>query len=312
MPLRITKPTKVIARKDNQTFGQISLRLLPPGSTETSPKLLLASQTSVVQAGAGWLPGMTPPPQTPPETAESVTPTLSNQDLEGIGPVISAAGSQPITPGQSSSEIDSNGDTVNGVTGFILEIGGRQIVLKPNEILTLKQGTKVTLVDLRTVSPPLADTVMNLRGFIGHPGDTTGNDKGTTADTSKDMIPRFSMELNGRRVYQLGAEHGPELLAAAYLEISQPHLRSVTLEANGQEKTLALGQRWGLAPGTRVTVKEVLLDNQMELSNPKFTLGGRSFPPNLPQTLTMPTIAVSLAVFTDNELAGKVVLFPKL
>jgi hypothetical protein len=84
----------------------------------------------------------------------------------------------------------------------------------------------------------------------------------------------------------------------------------VTLEANGTEKVLGLGQRWGLKPGTEVTVKEVLLDNRLAITKPKYTLGGRSFSPSLPQTLIMPSIAVSLAVFTDDDLAGKVVLFP--
>jgi hypothetical protein len=192
-----------------------------------------------------------------------------------------------------------------------LDVDGQRVILRPNEILSLRHGAKVTMVDLETQTPLPSDTVMNLKGFIGRPGDTKGNDTVTTANTAKDMIPRFSMDIGGHRVYQLGAEHGPDLLAAAFLEISQPKLKSVTLEANGQEKTLSLGQRWGLRPGTQVTVKEVLLDNQLELTNPRFTLGGRPFEPRLPQIVTMPSIAVSLAVFTNDDLAGKVVLFPK-
>ncbi|MDR2300828.1 MAG: hypothetical protein LBF38_02145 [Deltaproteobacteria bacterium] len=314
MPLVIEKPTKVIARKDNETFGQISLRLLPADSTDTTPKLLLASQVEVVGAGAGWLPGMTMPPMNPPEASETKPkPTLTLNELDKAGPAIAAAGS--LASLAADQNLNGQGgvapvSSVNGVSGFILEVDGQRVILRPSETLTLRQGAKVTMVDLETVSPIPSDTVMNLRGFIGRPGDTTGNDKGTTADTSKNMIPRFAMELHGRRVYQLGAEHGPKLLAAAYLEISEPRLRSVTLEANGTEKVLALGQRWGLKPGTQVTVKEVLLDNRLDLVNPRYTLGGRSFSPSLPQTLTMPSIAVSLAVFTDDDLAGKVVLFP--
>ncbi|MDR2387438.1 MAG: hypothetical protein LBE80_07645 [Deltaproteobacteria bacterium] len=314
MPLVIEKATKVIARKDNDTFGQIALRLLPADSIDTTPKLLLASQVEPVGAGAGWLPGMTLPPMNPPESTETAAkPTLTLKELDKAGPAIAAAGS--LASLEAEQNLSGQGGAapitpVNGVTGFILEVDGQRVILRPSETLTLRQGAKVTMVDLETVSPLPPDTVMNLRGFVGRPGDTTGNDKGTTADTSKNMIPRFAMDLHGRRVYQLGAEHGPQLLAAAYLELSEPRLRSVTLEANGIEKVLALGQRWGLKPGTQVTVKEVLLDNRLELTNPRYTLGGRSFSPSLPQTLTMPSIAVSLAVFTDEDLAGKVVLFP--
>jgi hypothetical protein len=313
MPLTIDAATKVIARKDNNTFGQISLKFLPPGSNETSPRLLLASQVNVVQAGAGWLPGMTPPPIEPPKDQPAPTqPTLTVADLNQNGPAIASAGSLPLSPERAASGEVAPVPiaSVNGVSGFLLEIDGQRVILRPNQILTIKHGAKVTLVDLETDDQLPARTVMNLRGFIGRPGDTTGNDKGTTADTSKNMISRFAMEREGRMVFQLGAENGPELLAAAYLEISQPRLQSVTLEANGTEKVLKLGQRWGLRPGTQVTVKEVVLDNRLELINPRYTLGGRTFPPRLPQTLTMPSIAVSLAVFTDDDLAGKVVLFP--
>jgi hypothetical protein len=313
MPLVIDKPTKVIARRDNQTFGQISLKLFPPDSTETSPQLLLASQVSVVEAGAGWLPGMTLPSPVP-EIVDNQS--LKTEDQSKDEPAIASAGNLSTRGNdQTSQNIKVNlpetpVSAENGVTGFVLEVDGQRLVLRPKQTLTVRQGAKVTLVDLESSEPLPTGTVMNLRGFIGRNGDTTGNDQGTTANTATDMIARFAMELNGQRVYQLGAEHGPKLLTAAYLNITQPKLKSVTLEVNGQEKVLTLGQRWGLKPGTPVKVKEVLLDNQLELTNPRYTLGGRSFPHQLPQTITMPSIAVSLAVFTDDDLAGKVVLFP--
>jgi hypothetical protein len=152
--------------------------------------------------------------------------------------------------------------------------------------------------------------VMNLRGFVGRPGDTTGHDRGTVCDTSKDLIPRFAITRQGSKVYQLGAEDGPRLLAAAYLELAAPRLQSVKLAADGVERTLQTGQRWNLKPGSRVTVLDVALDGDLPLQSPRYTLGGRSFPSDLPQTLVMPDLAVSLAVFSHGELAGKVVLAP--
>jgi hypothetical protein len=124
------------------------------------------------------------------------------------------------------------------------------------------------------------------------------------------MISRFAKVDGDKLIYQLGAELGSQLLAACYLEITPFKLKSVALSANGQEKVLALGQRWGLEPGTIVTVKEVILEGNLPLSSPRFTLGGRSFPSKLPQEVVMPEIAVSLAVFSNEDLAGKVVLFP--
>ena len=95
--------------------------------------------------------------------------------------------------------------SVNGVTGFLLEVDGQRLVLMPGEILTLRHGSNLAMVDIESNWILPKGTVMNLRGFVGRPGDTTGNDKGTVADTSKNMIARFAMDMNGRRVFQLGA-----------------------------------------------------------------------------------------------------------
>jgi hypothetical protein len=197
---------------------------------------------------------------------------------------------------------------VGGVRGFLVEIDGREVSLSPGQTLAVLKGAKVKMVEIDGQVP--SGTVMNLRGFIGRPGDATGHDRGTTCDTAKDLIPRFAMNRNGATVFQLGAEDGPKLLAAAYLEIVSPKLQSVRLASGGVERTLDLGQRWNLAPGSEVTVLEVVLAGDLPLDAPRYTLGGRSFPPSLPQTLVMPDLAVSLAVFSHGELAGKVVLAP--
>ncbi|MDR0356117.1 MAG: hypothetical protein LBJ64_10360 [Deltaproteobacteria bacterium] len=356
MPLAVNAPTRIIARKDNHTFGQIDLAFLPPDSGKPSPQLMAATHVSVVEAGAGWLPGSGPPPEAvrpranQPATsapAESTAASASGSavavtaDSSGSGssasaqagvsqlpemgkaPGLSMVGSLSgplsapedarLAGGGSTAEGPSAGSltATNGVTGFILEVDGQHMVLRPQEILSVRRGAKIKLVDIETTVVLPADAVYNLRGFIGKAGDVRGDDKGAVADTAADMIPRFVQTREGRQVYQLGAEHGPKLLAAAYVEIVPIKLHSVVFQANGQEKTLRLGQRWGLAPGTPFVVKEVVLEGDLLLNNPRFTLGGRSFSPLLPQTLTMPNIAVSLAVFDDKELAGKVVLFPQ-
>ncbi|MDR1296116.1 MAG: hypothetical protein LBO05_01835 [Deltaproteobacteria bacterium] len=327
LPLVIDAPTSVIARRDNQTFGRIQLALLPPGSEGASPRLLPASsQAYVAGAGAGFLPDhgavsdAGPAGQTETATAAAAVAVASAEAGAGVG-AGEAAGPSSET-GAESGAGSGAGTTaagqaapprasVNGVSGFVLEVDGVRTILAVGGTLRVRKGARVGLVDIECPTPLPRDVVMNLRGFVGRAGDTTGNDKGTTADTSRDMIPRFAKAEGGGLVYQLGAERGPRLLAAAFLEIVGLKLKSVGLSAGGESKTLSLGQRWGLAPGTEVTVREVTLESGLPLDNPSFTLGGRPFPSNLPQRVVMPDIAVSLAVFSGGELAGKVVLFPK-
>jgi hypothetical protein len=306
LPIIIEKPTTIIARRDNIKFGLIRLELLPEGQGP-SPQLRLAASGETIGAGAGWLPGSKPPEiiaQLPADTGAAkplVAPPKPSDQLP-----VAQAGSLV-----TADAINQPETTISGpVTAFALEIDGRRLLISPGEKLTVQKGVKIKMVEILAPAPLPKGTVMNLKGFVGRNGDITGHDQGTTCDTAKDLIPRFAIKRNQDTVYQLGAEDGKTLLAAAYIEVLSPKLKSVTLESGGQIKTLTIGQRWGLAPESKVTVLEVLLEGDLIATSPRYTLGGKVFSANLPQTLIMPNIAVSLAVFSREELAGKVVLFP--
>ncbi|MDR2422108.1 MAG: hypothetical protein LBE01_01875 [Deltaproteobacteria bacterium] len=296
LPLAIHKETKIIARRDNVPFGQVQVGLLPPGSV--SPQLKRPDSTLTAQAGAG------------------VDLRAAGQPAAGEAP---AAGGPPMGPkatsqvggGPSSSDPSSRpGGGSESFYGFRLEVDGRPVELKADERLTVGQGSKVRLVGLASPEPLPVGTVMNLRGFIGRPGDTTGDDLGTTAKVGSDMIARFAMP--GRQIptYQLGAEDGKKLLFKAYLEILEPKLKKVTLTVDGKTHELALGGRLKVKAGSQVLVEAVELAGGLPLTNAKLTLGGRPFSAALPQTVAMPNLAVALAVFSDGQLAGKVVLAP--
>ncbi len=113
------------------------------------------------------------------------------------------------------------------------------------------------------------------------------------------------------QVYDLNAELGKEILATAAVKILAPRLEAVTISFGGQNHTLRLGERIGIPTGAEVTVREISLAEGQPLSAPRFTLGGKPFSAQLPQTLTMPGFAANLAVFEGEVLAGKVLWFPK-
>jgi hypothetical protein len=213
--------------------------------------------------------------------------------------------SGPLTPPES-------GHGPHGaVTAFILEVDGKPVSLAPEETLSVRAGSKVLLVDISSPSPLPEGTVMNFKGFVGRRGDTTGNDQGTVCDTARDLLGFFALKDKGEfPTYQLGAENGKELLAKAYVQVTSLKLDSAVFVKDGAQKTLKLGQRWHVPAGSRITLKEVRLAGGAPLEDPRITLGGRPVSPDLPQALVMPQIAVSLAVFSKGELAGKVVLFP--
>jgi hypothetical protein len=320
MPLAIAKPTARIARRDNVKFGQVNLELLAD-NLGPSPQLLVASTEAVVGASAGLTPSEASAGEALAAAARASAQRPSSVPVAsagaGVGPppagssptgsIPRKAGASEISAGASGQE-QGSAPAVNGVKAFFVEIDGLLKRISPGETVAVPKGAKIKMVDILGQVPQ--GTVMNLRGFVGRPGDATGHDRGTTCDTSKDLIPRFAIHRGKSILYQLGAEKGPELLAAAYFEFAAPRLQSVRLASDGVERTLSLGQRWSLKAGSSVTVLDVALAGDLPLDSPRYTLGGRPFPSSLPQTLTMPEIAVSLAVFSHGELAGKVVLAP--
>jgi hypothetical protein len=258
-------------------------------------------------------------PDGPDGTEGTVTTVVSPA---GAGPEASPTGGQETVaaspegrPGPSVSSPlspprDGESAGEGGVSAFLLEVDGTPRRLAPEETLVVPAGAKVKLVAISSLAPLPPTVVMNLKGFVGRPGDVTGNDAGTVCDTAKDTIARFAIRRGGRTVFQLGAEDGPRTLAKAYLAIARPILKSATFTLGAETKTLGLAGRWKVSPGTLVTLTGIELEDSMEWTDRRLTLGGRAVSADLPTVLTMPDIAVSLAVFAGDQLAGKVVLFP--
>jgi hypothetical protein len=304
IPLKITRPTTIIARKDSFHFGKIEVAFHPEGESPDIPLVADLKGDLPVGGAAGFLPGTELDPADIPVVAEA-----------GRSPQISGTIRSPLedvtdqSPAPGAPQAPQGSDLASK-RGFSLLIDGTPLTLNEGETQLIRSGSKISLVDFVNPGNIPPGTVLNLKGFIGRRGDTTGNDKGTTCDTSKDLIPRFAITQKGKTLYQLGAESGPEILFKAYLEVRTPVLESVTFVLGGEEKVLKLAGRWRVKPGTHVVIKDIALVGGLPLSSLRLTLGGRTVDPELPTVITMPEIAVSLAVFVEGQLAGKVVLHP--
>ena len=203
--------------------------------------------------------------------------------------------------------------TQGRVTGFFIEVDEQPIELKPDSQIDVLIGSMVKIVDLKHEGGELPkNIVMNLKGFVPkeNKAHNTGEDRGFTADTGRDMLSAFSVGGKGE-IYPINAEVGKNILASCSIKLVQPKLASVTIKIDEKAETLALGKRIAIPVGTSIELTEIILANGFILSNPRFTLGGRGFPATLPQKLTMPSIAVNLAVFNGDILAGKVTLVPR-
>jgi len=316
LPLRIDKPTAITVFKDRRPIGRVAVEFLPAGA-DTGPRVIGLARINPYpqatyiyeesdsllagldrQSGAGQPIGPPPAGRKPPETQPDSRPEGETPDQGGAA--------APEEPGGGRSDLALRPGP-GQVTGFLVEVDGQEIEIAPGQELEILSGSLIKMVDLKSNGELPKKVVMNLRGYMpkSKAYKNDGEDRGFTADTGQEMMPEFSEGQKGR-VYKINAEVGKDVIAFCTVKLIPPQLASVTIEVEGRRHTLKLGGRLPIAPGTEVTVLNIELAGGRTLSNPRFTLGGKEFPADLPQTLTMPGYGANLAVFNGATLAGKV------
>ena len=287
-PVKIEKPTTIVVRRDSTPIGEIAVALLPENEKSLSPRLTGKNRAR-------------PPRQATPATLDMLPGTRVVAEAK-------AAAAPPAAP--PGGQISAKG----AVTGFLIEVNGKAVEIPPGGRIEVTRGARVKIVDLRTAGNGLpTGVVMNLRGFVPkeHADGNTGEDRGHTADTGKDMRPAFSEGRKGE-IYAINAELGKQVLASCSLRIVQPKPTSASVSLRWQDKTraLAFGSRVTIPVGTKVELLDVSLPGAAASAKLRFTLAGRPLPAKVPQTLTMRDIAINLAVFNGNVLIGKITCVP--
>ena len=285
-PFTINQKTTVSVRKDTFLIGQIDIAPLPGG--ESFPRI--AGNPRIVPLHAPTPASLPPDPSPQGRLAVAVTPESERQPAN-----LSASAQAPSSP----------------ITGFLLEVDGKPMEVKPGGTLSLPAGSLIKLVDFVTGGASLpAGVVMNLVGFVPKGLQrNTGDDRGVLVDTAKDLQLAYSERGKGE-VYAVQAEQGRQVLAACSIQLVQPRLASVTLRFKGNTKVVEVGKRISIPSGTPVEILSVTLAGSISASNLRLTLGGHPVAPALPQTCVMRDIALNLAVFNGNALAGKVTWVP--
>lgn len=286
----------------------------------------VASATSVKPAEGFQVAANTDEPETPADSSASTIigaedpPPAADTDTpaRAISGKVHAGGenAQSQLQGQGGDDpetVAANDNQPAGKKGirFLLEVDGQPVELVDGQQLEVLSGSLVKMVDFASDSPLPRGLSMNLKGFV--PKEKTrrndGEDRGYTADTSRDMMAAFSVRQKGQ-IYEINAENGKEILAACSIKITKPRLESVTIEFDGKTRQLKAGSYITIPIGTEVTVTEIRLAEGQVLTQPRYTLGGRHFDSALPQILKMPSFAVNLAVFNGEALTGKVMWSP--
>jgi len=294
-PFTFNQKTTVSVRKDTFLMGQIGIAPLPEG--ESFPRIVGNSRI---------VPLYEPIPA-------SLPPALPSKKLADASPPRPEPGRQTVNMPDAPSKSPSGAvqASAGAIAGFLLEVDGHAVEVKPESTLSITAGSMIKLLDFATDGASLPEgVVMNLVGFV--PKDVqrnTGDDRGFIVDTAKDLQAAYSVKGKGD-VFAVQAELGRHVLASCSIQLVQPKLASVTLRFKGNTKTIGAGKRIDISSGTPVEILEVSLAGGIKASNLRLTLGGHAVAPALPQTCIMRNIALNLAVFNGDVLAGKVTWAP--
>ena len=286
-PLLVEHPFSITVRKDSQTLGHVAIAPYPHDqrggpSVSGKPASLYASFAR---------PG-----------------TLATLDMLP-GSLLAASKEEKKT--STSPAVTPQNDSPGKISAFLVEVDGKSAQIKPGEELPVLLGSILKIMGIQNEDSLPKGAVVNLRGFVSKEStaSNTGEDRGSTVNPATDMMQKYSRNGKGE-VYDINVEHGAAILSSCSIRLVQPVLESVTVRFAGQTKVLRLGSRTSIVPGTPVEVVDVTLRGGHMLSNPRYTLAGHSFSTNLPQILTMRDIAINLAVFNGDVLAGKVTWTP--
>ena len=300
----ITSPLTLTVRKDSAVIGKVTIAPLEGG--EKGPLLAgngaFKRPHAATPATLDMLPGSILVAQ-----LEAPPPPPATDPAPGTGTPSSAPATGPATPPIAGPGASGT------VTGFLVAVNGKQVEIPPGGELAVAAGSKLAIVDLKSDGELPPGLVMNLKGFVPRSQETSndGEDRGHTADTAKDLMPRFSVGGRGE-VYPLNAElDNNTVLAACSIRVVTPKLEFVTVRIGGETKALKIGSRTPIPAGTKVELVGVTLRGNLALENPRYTLAGHAVPATLPQTLTMRDIAINLAIFDGDTLLGKVTWLPK-
>ncbi|MBF0519082.1 MAG: succinylglutamate desuccinylase/aspartoacylase family protein [Nitrospirae bacterium] len=118
---------------------------------------------------------------------------------------------------------------------LVVELNGLKHVLNNKEHLKLIRGDKLMLLDV--VADGISPTALtvNFLGFVGDKVHNTGEDRGYTINTAKDLWKDYSLDKTGKS-YSVEISIGKSLIGAVYVDIDEPKMDYIVLKQNSGVK----------------------------------------------------------------------------
>lgn len=127
------------------------------------------------------------------------------------------------------------------VTHFIIEGDGRKQLIENGATLEIIRGDTLKVIDILPESlSRQRELIVNFKGFVGNWKNNTGEDRGYSIDTARDLLERYSIH-GKRELYRIVVYHGKAILGNMFVRIREPSFEYLIVKLNNQ--TYALKNR---------------------------------------------------------------------
>lgn len=113
---------------------------------------------------------------------------------------------------------DEPEDKTFRVEYFIVDVNGKKTNVADGGSLNVKNGDLLKVVDVKAQGVLPEGAVVNFKGFVGQKRGNTGEDRGYTVDTSRDLMARYSLS-EKQRIYEVVVEQQKTVLARMTIHI---------------------------------------------------------------------------------------------
>jgi hypothetical protein len=124
--------------------------------------------------------------------------------------------------------------TSNRVDYFIIEAKGHRLLLADGYTLHLTLGDEMKIVGILPSLPNSSGVTVNFKGFVGNKINNTGEDRGYTVRTDRDLIRRYSLKDRGR-FYEIIVTKDDHLLGRVLVRLYPPKMDYMIIRLNSHK-----------------------------------------------------------------------------
>jgi hypothetical protein len=121
----------------------------------------------------------------------------------------------------------------DNVRYFILEMGGRKILVPNGETIDIVKGESIKIIDVLPEINRSGRFTVNFKGFVGDWKNNTGEDRGFIINTGKDLMKKYAIDKN-KMLYEIVASNDRHVFGRIFVRLIPPEFKYLIMKINNR------------------------------------------------------------------------------